>query len=200
MQRQRTQRHKEKIIIAGTGRAGTTFLVQLFTALNFDTGFSLGDIGNVDGISHAGLERPIRADGPYVIKSPWISVTLETQLRQAEVEIHAAIIAVRDLFAAAQSRRRVYRKAHDAGLDPKKHPGSLWLTEKPSEQEDVLVRKFYDTVIPLIEHQIETYFVYFPRLAYQAEYLFKCLCPLMEEHDVGWEEFHHHIKESRAPS
>jgi hypothetical protein len=32
---------KRHILISGTGRAGTTFLVQLFTALGFDTGFDL---------------------------------------------------------------------------------------------------------------------------------------------------------------
>lgn len=31
---------KRHIIISGTGRAGATFLVQLFTALGIDTGFT----------------------------------------------------------------------------------------------------------------------------------------------------------------
>jgi len=30
----------EKIFITGTGRCGTTFLIKLFTFLNFNTGFN----------------------------------------------------------------------------------------------------------------------------------------------------------------
>src|SRR5690349_8801831 len=39
--RDRVSTDDGRIIIAGTGRAGTTFLIQLFTALGFGTGFSI---------------------------------------------------------------------------------------------------------------------------------------------------------------
>lgn len=32
--------YMEKILITGTGRCGTTFLIKLFTFLEFDTGYS----------------------------------------------------------------------------------------------------------------------------------------------------------------
>lgn len=47
----------EHIIISGTGRAGTTFLVQYLTAVGLNTGFSIEEaVNNADHISHAGLE------------------------------------------------------------------------------------------------------------------------------------------------
>ena len=33
----------EKILITGTGRCGTTFLIKLFSFLEFDTGFTKND-------------------------------------------------------------------------------------------------------------------------------------------------------------
>ena len=61
---------KNHIIISGTGRVGTTFLVQLFTALGLDTGFS--DLASdVFANCHAGMEWDIRhPDAPYIIKKP----------------------------------------------------------------------------------------------------------------------------------
>jgi hypothetical protein len=48
---------KSHVIIAGTGRAGTTFLVELFTELGIETGFSKEDYKTkIDPVSHSGLE------------------------------------------------------------------------------------------------------------------------------------------------
>lgn len=35
-----------KIYITGTGRCGTTFLIKLFSFLNFDTGYNKNNYGN----------------------------------------------------------------------------------------------------------------------------------------------------------
>ena len=48
------------ILIGGTGRAGTTLLVQWFTVMGFDTGFSVEEaLDRVDPISNAGLEHSL---------------------------------------------------------------------------------------------------------------------------------------------
>lgn len=55
-------------IISGTGRAGTTFLVELLTQLGLDTqadklGYSIN--------AHAGLEADITLpNAPYIVKNP----------------------------------------------------------------------------------------------------------------------------------
>jgi hypothetical protein len=48
-----------RILISGTGRSGTTLLVQYFTALGFDTGFTLEQaLSRVDP-SRGGARDPL---------------------------------------------------------------------------------------------------------------------------------------------
>lgn len=189
--RDRTSIEQGRIIICGTGRAGTTFLVQLFTALGFGTGFSLEDSFNlVDEISHAGLERDLVDDAnPYVIKSPCFSDQLDWALKTKSIKINAAVVPMRNLFNAAASRRRVYREAYNRGLDPVAQRGSLWHTEKPEKQEEVLALQFYKTILPLVEFEVPIYFAEFPRFVRDPDYLFRTLQLLMTIHDVDRSEF-----------
>src|SRR5688572_28074547 len=106
---------RHHIIISGTGRAGTTFLLQLLTELGLDTGFPKGQV--LDTNSRAGMELDIRdSHAPYVIKSPWLCDYLDDVLQGGEIIVYHAIIPVRDLYAAAQSRRHV---ASAAPSDPR---------------------------------------------------------------------------------
>ena len=45
-----------KILIAGTGRTGTSFLIQLFTYLGMDTGYTINDVDA--GINYSRELRP----------------------------------------------------------------------------------------------------------------------------------------------
>ena len=101
--RSRTSAANGRIVITGTGRAGTTYLMQLFSALGFDTGFSLEEaMAKVDDMSHAGLELPLIGDEtPYVIKSPRFADQLMEALENHRIDLYAAIIPMRDLFEAA---------------------------------------------------------------------------------------------------
>ena len=64
-----------KIVITGTGRCGTSFLMHLFTALGFNTGYDLDECeqhikrsGCNGGIEHSiGTERFEKAD---IVKNP----------------------------------------------------------------------------------------------------------------------------------
>jgi hypothetical protein len=64
------------IIIAGTGRTGTTFLVQYLTELGLGTHVARHGFEQLDANANAGLEdMPLVATAeslPYVIKGPWI--------------------------------------------------------------------------------------------------------------------------------
>jgi hypothetical protein len=177
----------EHIIITGTGRAGTTLLVQILTHLGFDTGFAKSrSLEAVDSISHAGLEHSLRAaDLPYVIKSPWFVDELDDVLQTRARVIRAAIVPIRDLVEAADSRRRVWRTAADRQLDPRNQPGTLWKTEDPAAQEGVLAIQFHNIVNTLVSHEIPIYFVSFPRFAKDAAYLYRSLCPIFAAHGVS---------------
>tara|TARA_R110000824_G_scaffold89877_2_gene219963 strand:- start:15 stop:578 length:564 start_codon:yes stop_codon:yes gene_type:complete len=97
------------VIICGTGRAGTSFLVRLLTRCGIDTGFTREDDGFSDRL-RAGCE--LRATGwdspaawaklPRVVKSPFLSV----HLAAVPVPIDCVLIPVRDLRDATDSRQR----------------------------------------------------------------------------------------------
>ena len=125
------------ILIGGTGRAGTTMLVQLFTILGFDTGFTVEQVTkDVNPVSRAGLEFRLNGDKlPHVIKSPWLSEDIQDALDQDRIRVESAIVPIRDLFSAAESRRRVYYEASRLGKDPWAFPGSLWKVDDPRDQE-----------------------------------------------------------------
>jgi hypothetical protein len=172
------------IIITGTGRSGTTLLVQLFTHLGFDTGYDRETvISSVDKISQAGLEHSLRDDDlPYIVKSPWIVDEIDEVLRNRTRTIHAAILPVRDLVEAAESRRRVWREAVKRQLDPLRHPGTIWKTEQPDEQEGVLAEQFHKLVNALVVHEIPVYLLGFPRFAQDGKYLYRVLRPIFRTH------------------
>jgi|APSaa5957512535_1039671.scaffolds.fasta_scaffold150869_2 hypothetical protein len=103
---------KSHTIISGTGRTGTTLLVQLFTRLGLDTGFRDKKM-IIDPIAKSGLEHhSFTPETPYIIKSPWLCDYLENVV--TTVTIDHAIIPIRDLKSVVASRIRV-QQAHGAG-------------------------------------------------------------------------------------
>src|SRR5205807_1420934 len=99
---------RRHVIVSGTGRAGTTFLIQLFTHLGLDTGFDVHDL-EVDPRARAGLERDIRdTNAPYIVKSPFYCDVIDEMLASS-VRIAHAIVPVRQFDAAAASRAYVQR-------------------------------------------------------------------------------------------
>lgn len=112
-----------KIIITGSGRSGTSFLVMLLTRLGFDTGYKAGNEGYGDKI-RAGCEWKIRAEytesgdvikaaidqAPRVVKSPEWGLVMKEFCRRGILEVDHCYIPVRDLDVAAKSRI-------DAGLN-----------------------------------------------------------------------------------
>jgi hypothetical protein len=169
---------KHHVIISGTGRAGTTFLVQLLTVLGFDTGF--GDpASGIFSNCNAGMERDLREpDAPYIVKSPWICDYLGDVVRSGRVVIDHAIVPMRDLFAAAESRRKVSSEAA-GGVRPDEVPGGLWHTARPEAQEAILTEQFYKLFLTLAEQDIPITLLHFPRLVTDSDYLYGKLAFLL---------------------
>jgi hypothetical protein len=98
---QNPERH---LVIAGTGRAGTSFLVRYLTELGLDTTLTRkGDAAAWDGPANAGFEDLLIAGRtlPYVVKSPWIGEYIEQILKEERFKIDAFIVPVRDLVEVA---------------------------------------------------------------------------------------------------
>lgn len=171
-----------KVIITGTGRTGTTFLVRLLTELGLDTGFTQ-DSWRKDFHEHchAGLEHDITTpDAPYIVKNPALCTQLAPLLESGAVEIDHAFVPIRNLDAAALSRARV-------GGNNGNVPGGLWLTDDPAKQKAALATVFHDLIHTLVVHEIPFTFLHFPRLVQEPRYAYRQLAPLIK--DVKWEAF-----------
>jgi hypothetical protein len=154
-----------KVIIAGTGRAGTTLLVQILTELGLDTGFEKG--APIDQNSRAGLELPtVAPGGPRIVKNPALSTNLRGVLERRRVEIEHVIIPVRDLDVAAASRLRVSQYGRHIGV-----PGGMWLTNRTESQRDALAVIFYELMLTVAEFDVPHTLLAFPRFASDADYL-----------------------------
>src|SRR5882724_11244440 len=143
------QTTSHKVIITGTGRAGTTFLVRLFTELGLDTGYTR-DNWQKDYFAHcnAGLEHELNdPKAPYIVKNPGLCESLESELRNGRVAIDLAIIPVCELDAAASSRIRI-------GGTNGAVPGGLLGTSDPAHQKGVLAELFHRLVYTLVSHDI----------------------------------------------
>lgn len=83
------QAARHHVVITGTGRCGTTFLVELLTNLGLDTGFSLAHTSQLkDEVAHAGLEKNIDdQDCPYIIKNPGFCDQAKDVLQRKDIII-----------------------------------------------------------------------------------------------------------------
>ena len=156
-------RNPEKhLIVAGTGRAGTSFLVRYLTELGLDTTLARnGDRASWDAEANAGLENLLvsGANLPYVIKSPWISEYVEQILKEERFKIDAFIVPVRDLVEVATSRVVLEQRAihqHnpwmadqlDRSWETYGHtPGGLVYSLNPLDQARLLAVQFHQLVL-----------------------------------------------------
>lgn len=170
---------KSKIIITGTGRAGTTFLVRLLTELGLDTGFSRDNWQrHVHAHCSAGMEWDL-ADpaAPRVVKNPDLCERLGPLIASGRVAVERALVPVRDLDSASASRVRV-----GVGV-----PGGVVGTDDPAQQRAVLAGRFHQLVETLAAHGIPVTFLHFPRFAVDAEYCYTQLESVLG--GIGWVEF-----------
>jgi hypothetical protein len=175
---------RSHVVISGTGRAGTTFLVQLLTHLGLNTGFDVNSM-ELYPMARAGLETDIRdAGAPYVVKDPLLCDFLEEVLASS-VRIEHAIIPVRRFDAAAASRAHVQKlvTGNADGKDPVK--GGLWDTDKADDQVALLRVKFTRLIEALVRHDIPITFVGYPRLIRDPDYLYAKLGFLLGDIDLA---------------
>ena len=172
---------RSHVVISGTGRAGTTFLVQLLTNLGLDTGFRADEI-ELSPLARAGLEFDIRAPtAPYIVKNPRIC-DLADEVLASSVRVVHAIIPVRQFEAAAASRAHV-QETTTGSRDGKTVLGGLWATDKADDQLGVLREKFTRLIEVLVRHDIPITFLSYPRLVRDPDYLYSKLQFLLGDID-----------------
>jgi hypothetical protein len=191
---------RNHIVITGTGRTGTTFLVELLTHLGLDTGFNADDIVvNKHKDARAGLEYDIRKEPcPFIVKNPWFCDYASEVIAREDIVINHIFIPIRDLHAAAESRRHVTQtgisnlplaKRLKHMIRPKGIPGGLWHTQssEPEKQETILLQHLYKLLLAVSSTTIPVTFMHYPRIVKDSSYLFKKLAPILPH--VSFESF-----------
>ena len=201
---------RKHVIITGTGRSGTTFLVQLLTHLGLETGFKPHEIDSrINVEAQAGLEGNILHEASsYIVKSPSFCDYAEEVLARHDIVIEHVFILIRDLYAAAESRRQVFNRHVLARpfykrlrylLKPQTVVGGLWHTRstKVGTQEEVLLKQIYKLVLSLSDMTTPVTLIRYPRIVRDCPYLFQKLKPILGQ--ITSETFHATFKEVIRP-
>jgi hypothetical protein len=180
-------KRRRHLLIAGTGRTGTSFLVRFLAEAGLDT--QLGRAGEIgwDEAAQAGLEDlPLsaqRSELPYVLKQPWSYQMIDEILAEPGIELQAVVIPVRNLADAVSSRVVLQLRAmHEAapwmtGLQHTWHdwgttPGGMIYSLDPVDQSRLLAVGFHHVIERLVQADVPIILLAFPRLAEDPDYLY----------------------------
>jgi hypothetical protein len=178
-----------KVIIAGTGRTGTTFLMRLLTALGLDTGWPSEtawmprppgvEPGRTSGFELGILEHPIyQYLSPVIMKGPVWSTALRTSLSLGfMVKPQHILIPFRDLQSAAESR-----------LNADLLWGNPEHVKTVADQKSVLAHVFGEIIATAIEYDVPYTIMRYPEFIQDPEVCREQLTralPQVEEIDEG---------------
>lgn len=185
---------RRHVLIAGTGRAGTSFLVRFLTALGLETHISRSGEDPWDEAAQAGLEDlPVTGgleDLPYIFKTPWAYQFIDQILADPAIAFDAVIMPMRDLTEATASRAIVQLQAiHSQApwMAQMDHTWDDWcdtaggtvFSLDPIDQSRLLAVGFHRLVNRLVQAEVPLIFVAFPRLVQDTDYLVEKLRPIL---------------------
>ncbi|WP_036025045.1 hypothetical protein [Paraburkholderia dilworthii] len=180
------------VIIAGTGRAGTSFLVQYLAACGLETHLAANPDDKLDENANAGLEdTPIAGHAlPYIVKSPWLFEVVDDLMARTDITIDAVIMPMRDIVEAATSRVILEMRARygNENVDPQvaqwetwgQTPGGIVYSLNPIDQARILALGFHETVRALVKKDVPMIFLDFPLLIEEGDYLWSKLEPILQ--------------------
>jgi hypothetical protein len=174
-------------VIAGTGRAGTSFLVHFLEACGLDTGAPELPF---DARARAGLERNLLDESAaYVVKDPWLFAYCD-QIDPDEVQVEALLVPVRELATAATSRilqeRITMADTFWADLPASDVHGMVTggavYSLDPVDEARILAVGFHRLILWATVRRIPLFLVEFPRIVNDGEYLVDTLWPWLGVH------------------
>lgn len=166
----------EKILITGTGRCGTTFLVRLFSYLEFDTGFDETNFDDfIDEMANAGLEAH-HNDNHYIIKNPVYLEIMEDIVKS--VTIKNVILPIRNFEDSVKSR-----------IKNGKNKGGLWQANDEKEQIDFYNKLMANYIYTMTKYDISTTFIDFDRMVTDKSYLYQKIKGILSEKNILFETF-----------
>jgi hypothetical protein len=194
---------RHHLLIAGTGRAGTSFLVRLLHEIGLDTHLGRrGEGAFWDDNANAGFEDHVlwkTGDLPYVAKFPWLFETIDAVLADPDVVIDAVIVPVRDLDDAAASRVVLELRNRHAMVPQMQDeqrvwehwgatPGGVIYSLNPLDEARLLAVGFHRLIERLVAAEIPVHMLAFPRMIEDAEHVLRqlrgCIAPEVTDEQV----------------
>jgi len=162
-----------KVVVTGTGRCGTTFLMRLFTYLDLNTGIDPKEIQKyIFNKCNSGMELG-NSESIRFIKSPSFARQISNLITKKKWKIDFVIVPIRKYEEAAKSRE--YFKKHAGGL--------VWGATDYESQ----LNEFYKSMSILIRettlHDIKTIFLDFEKMTSNKEYVYEKLKPVLSNID-----------------
>ena len=168
----------EKILITGTGRCGTTFLIKLFSFLDFNTGYNRDNYNlSISSNCNSGMERSYK-DNYYVLKSPFFMTNIENIVKDTSIKIKNIIIPIRDLKMSAKSR-----------VKHGKLNGGLWNANDELSQINFYKEILANYIFIATKYDINTIFIDFDKMINDEIYLFNKLNHILNEKHIDLETF-----------
>lgn len=195
----KTRKH---ILITGTGRSGTSFLVELCTNLGLDTGFDSKDLENKNkSLGRAGLEKDIRNKNcPYIVKNPCFCDYADEVFTREDIFIEHIFVPIRNLNAAAQSRIHVHKSGIEQqtiwtkvmiklGLKKIGFDGGIWHTRSVNtdNQSYILLNQLYKLMLSISNSTTELTLIRYPLLTKNPKYLYEKLNPILK--NISYQTF-----------
>jgi hypothetical protein len=179
---------RHHLMIAGTGRAGTSLLVKILSACGLETELDRTKDPFWDDIANAGLETIplVGEEHPYVLKSPWLYQFLDELVHRDDIKLDSLIVPIRDLRDATASRiivelQKMHRSTpaldkllvgwRDWGLTP----GGMTYSLEPIDQARILGQSLHLLLEKALEHEIPICLLKFPKFAGDSLYLYSRL-------------------------
>jgi hypothetical protein len=174
---------KSHLVIAGTGRAGTSFLVRFLDACGLETAAEGADW---NARARAGGESVLDpdADLPYVVKDPWLW-TYCRSLDLDRLKIDSLLVPMRDLMDAAASRVLQERVAlaETPWVDRAVAGGAaggVVYSLSIADQARILAVGFHELLHWAVSNDIPTVLLDFPRIVEDRDYLVSSLWPFLD--------------------
>lgn len=166
-----------KILITGTGRCGTTFLIKLFTFLGFDTGFTKKNFSHyIFTNCNAGMEKQYSVNH-YIVKSPSFIDDIE-KIIKSNTSIKLVIIPIRDYKLSAESRFTHANKS-----------GGLWNAKTVDEQIGFYHKIMSNYLHHMVQYEINTLFLSFEKMTTDKKYLFDKLKNILDEKSIDFDTY-----------
>ena len=168
----------EKILITGTGRCGTTFLIKLFSFLNFDTGYTKDNYKDfIFDNCNSGMERDYN-DQYYVLKNPTFISNIENIINDSSIKIKMVILPIRNFNLSAQSR-----------VNNDYNTGGLWNATDAKTQIQYYEKIISNYIYFMTKYNIPTIFIDFDTMVTNKLYLFEKLKIILDEKNINYNLF-----------